>query len=270
MCKLHNRINYICIMDQNKQITIQDFDPSNLMPGLSIDCVIFGFDLKDLTILVLKWQKLDFWTLPGGFIRQDEDMDKAATRILEERSGISLPYLRQFHTFGNVDRRKNAPDIKVADQASRNYEFPLQWLKQRFISTGYLSLVDMRQSNPMPDLLTEACQWKPIKALPELIYDHRDIVDKALAQIRNQINYLPIGLSLLPDKFTMKDLQTLYEAILNKELDRGNFQKKMLKLGFLHRLEKQHTGASHKAPFLYSFKEERYNELLEQGIGYMS
>lgn len=247
-----------------------NIDPAKLMPGLSIDCVIIGFDLKDLNILLVKMKDMDFWALPGGFIQQDEDMDLAATRILEERSGISLPYLFQFHTFGNVDRRKNTPIHVFFDNADKKHENFLSWLSQRFISTGYLSLVDMRDSRPMPDLLSESCQWKPLHALPELLFDHNEIVKKALDQIRIQIRHLPIGLALLPEKFTMKDLQALYESILNKELDRGNFQKKMLKLGFLNRLEKQHTGASHKAPYLYSFNKERYNELLDQGIGYMS
>jgi len=257
-------------MDQNKPIPMRHIDPAALMPGLSIDCVIIGFDLKDLNILVLKWQDLDFWALPGGFIHQDEDMDQAATRILEERSGISLPYLFQFHTFGNVGRRKNTPDFEILDPDNKKFEVLFTWLRQRFISTGYLSLLDMRLSNPMPDLLSESCLWKPLHALPELLFDHNEIVMKALDQIRIQINHLPIGLSLLPDKFTMKDLQTLYESFLNRDLDRGNFQKKMLKLGLLNRLEKKHTGASHKAPYLYSFNKERYNELLNQGIGYIS
>lgn len=257
-------------MDKNSHIPFGNIDPAELMPGLSIDCVIIGFDLKDLNILVLKWPDLDLWALPGGFIHQEEDMDLAATRILEERSGISLPYLFQFHTFGKVDRRKNSPDVEFPGPANKNYATFFAWLKQRFISTGYLSLVDMRDSKPMPDLLSESCQWKPLHALPELLFDHNEIVKKALDQIRIQINHLPIGLSLLPEKFTMKDLQTLYESILNRDLDRGNFQKKMLKLGFLNRLEKKHTGASHKAPYLYSFNRSRYNELLNQGIGYMS
>ncbi len=257
-------------MDHNKPISFLKIVPADLMPGLSIDCVIFGFDRKDLNILVLKWQGLDSWALPGGFIGKDEDMDIAATRILEERTGISLPYLRQFHTFGKVNRRNNSQDLDIIDHSNKKFAIPIRWLEQRFISTGYLSLVDMRQSKPTPDILSESCQWKPVKELPELLFDHMDIVKKALEQIRIQINHLPIGLSLLPEKFTMKDLQMLYESILNRDLDRGNFQKKMLKLGFLNRLEKQHTGASHKAPYLYSFNRSRYDALLNQGIGYMS
>jgi hypothetical protein len=146
----------------------------------------------------------------------------------------------------------------------------LAWLENRFISTGYLSLVDMRNSNPAPDYLSASCTWIPLDSIPEMIYDHNDIVQKALEQIRNQINYLPIGLSLLPEKFTMKEYQLLYEEILQRKLDRANFQKKMLKLDFLDRHEKKLSGGAHKAPFLYAFNRNKYQELLEKGIGYLS
>jgi len=208
--------------------------------------------------------------LPGGFVRKDEDMDRAASRILEERTGIRLPYLRQFHTFGDLDRRDNSPLHATLENLPPLSRDMTDWLGQRFISTGYLSLVNMHNSKPTPDYLSESCKWKTIKSLPDLIYDHERIVDKALEQIRNQINYLPVGISLLPEKFTMKDYQILYEEILQKKLDRANFQKKMLKLGFLDRHEKQLTGGAHKAPFLYAFNKDKYNELLEKGIGYLT
>ena len=144
------------------------------------------------------------------------------------------------------------------------------FLEQRFISSGYLSLVDMRSCSPTPDSMSDKCTWLPVKQLPKLLYDHDDIVIKAMEQLRSRINYMPVGISLLPEKFTMKEFQALYEQILNKSLDRGNFQKKMLRLGFLDRHEKQLTGGAHRAPYLYSFNKKRYNELVEKGIGYIS
>lgn len=239
------------------------------MPGLSIDCVIIGFDAGELNILVMKLYEMDTWVLPGGFIQLDEYMDHAATRILEERSGLKLPYLQQFYTFGDVDRRDISTFLSSLKPQDLSSEL-VKWMKQRFISTGYLSLVDMRKSKPTPDALSEACRWVALKELPALLFDHKEIVRKALKHIRNQINYMPVGKSLLPEKFTMKDLQTLYESILDRELDRGNFQKKMLKLGFLLRHEKKKGGGSHKAPYLYSFDLDKYNELLEKGIGFIS
>ena len=258
-------------MNPSKLIDERLADPDSYLPGISIDCVVIGYDLQQLHILLLKMKESETWLLPGGFVQKNEDMDLAASRILEERTGIKLPYLKQFHTFGKLDRRENDSLAKWVPQglAEQFKEF-LPWMKQRFISIGYLSLVDMHNSKPSPDYLSESCTWEALGSIPELNYDHNKIVQKAVEQIRNQINYLPIGNSLLPEKFTMKEYQVLYEEILQKKLDRANFQKKMLKLGFLDRHEKQLSGGAHKAPYLYAFNRERYNELLEKGIGYMS
>lgn len=245
-------------------------DTTNLLPGVSIDCVVVGFDLNELHILLLKFKEYEIWSLPGGFIQLEENMDQAATRILKERTGIKLPYLTQFHTFGDVNRRRNPvfPEMnEIQDLVSEKMK---GFIEQRFISSGYLSLIDMRDCKPTPDAVSDECTWIPVNQLPQLLYDHGDIVAKAIEQLRSRINYMPVGISLLPAKFTMKEFQRLYEKILCKELDRGNFQKKMLKLGFLTRHEKQLTGGAHKAPYLYSFNQIKYNELIEKGIGYIS
>jgi hypothetical protein len=257
-------------MKEQKHRNESFVEPSSYLPGVSIDCVVVGFDLEELYILLLKWKEEDLWMLPGGFVLLDEDMDQAATRILEQRTGIKLPYLAQFHTFGDVNRREKNPLSKVeALQGKLNEDFKA-FLKKRFISTGYLSLIDMHNCTPTPDIMSDHCGWKALNQLPALLYDHGEIVKKAMEQLRSRINYMPVGHSLLPEKFTMKEFQTLYELILGKSLDRGNFQKKMLKLEFLDRQEKQLSGGAHKAPYLYSFNEERYNELVEKGIGYIS
>jgi len=245
-------------------------DTSVFLPGISIDCVVIGFDLKELQILLLKLKEHDLWMLPGGFIHLDEDMDQAATRILEERTGIKLPYLKQFYTFGDVNRREKTKLPEVKQTPKEIFKKLVAFMEQRFISSGYLSLVDMRSCAPTPDAFSDKCTWQAVKQLPQLLYDHNEIVEKAMEQLRSRINYMPVGNSLLPEKFTMKEFQTLYEQILSKSLDRGNFQKKMLKLGFLDRHEKQLTGGAHKAPYLYSFNKKRYNELVEKGIGYIS
>lgn len=253
--------------EQLGQITI--FTES-LLPGVSIDCVVVGFNGERLHILLLKSKGADLWMLPGGFIHLDEDMDQAATRILEERTAIKLPYLVQFHTFGDVNRREKNKFPHVAGFQSKEFEDFRIFLQKRFISTGYLSLVDLNNCTPTHDILSDRCDWKPLNQLPPLVWDHGEIIVKALEQLRSRINYMPVGISLLPEKFTMKEFQTLYEEILDKKLDRGNFQKKMLKLGFLNRREKQLSGGAHKAPYLYSFNENRYNELVEKGIGYIN
>ncbi len=245
-------------------------DTSVFLPNVSIDCVVIGFDLKQLQILLLKLKEHDLWMLPGGFIHLDEDMDQAATRILEERTEIKLPYLKQFYTFGDVNRNKKSSFPLVKEVPEGIFRKMIDFVEQRFISSGYLSLVDIQSCSPTPDALSDQCTWHPVKKLPILLYDHEEIAEKAMEQLRSRINYMPVGNSLLPEKFTMKEFQTLYEQILNRSLDRGNFQKKMLKLGFLDRHEKQLTGGAHKAPYLYSFNKKRYNELVKQGIGYIS
>ena len=257
-------------MSNHKAYLKQLGDPSVFIPGISIDCVIIGFNLEELHILLLKWKDLDLYMLPGGFVHLDEDMNQAATRILEERTGIKLPYLKQFHTFGAVNRREKDMLTELGTPQGEFFANMAAFLKQRFITTGYLSLVDMRNSTPTPDFMSDQCNWVPVKKLPELVFDHNSIAERALFELRTQINYLPVGITLLPEKFTMKAYQTLYEEILHTNLDRGNFQKKLLKLGILDRGEKQHSGRAHKAPYLYTFNRERYNELLKKGIGYMS
>ncbi len=246
------------------------FDTEQLVPGQSVDCVIMGFDQNKLKILVLKWKaEGNIWALPGGFVYRDENLDKAAIRVLKERTGIELPFLEQFKTFGNTNRRE--VDIMLKNMKSMGIDSAMvDWFKQRFITTGYLSLVDIQKCDPKPDFSSEMIKWATLEELPDLIFDHNEIVKIALDFIKNRINYLPIGITLLSAKFTMKSLQNLYESILQKKLDRGNFQRKMLKLDIFIRHEKQLEGGAHKAPFLYSFDTEKYKKLLEQGYGFNS
>lgn len=260
---------YICRMKQKKPITEMGFDTEKFIPGQSVDCVIVGFDKEGLKILILRWKLVGLWGLPGGFVLKSEDLDKAATRVLNERVGISLPFLQQFHTFGKKDRRANETRFSHLSNMQVPQSF-LDWFEQRFISTGYVSLVNLNDCDPKPDELSDLIHWCPLHELPDLIYDHSSIVEGAIDFIRNQINYLPIGRELLPEKFTMKELQQLYESILEKKLDRGNFQRKMLKLEIFIRHEKHLEGGAHKAPYLYSFDGEKYDALLKKGIGFAS
>jgi hypothetical protein len=193
-------------------------------------------------------------------------MDDAAGRIVKERTAFADLYLKQFYTFGNTNRTRDP----TLDQITK--EMPpsvVSWLKGRFITTGYLSFVHIPDAAPQPDALSDRCEWMSLHSLPDLAQDHAAIIEKALHALRMQLNYVPIGKALLPKKFTLKDLQKIYEQLLGKALDRGNFQKKMLKLGILTRHEKLKTGAANKAPWLYSFEETTYNDLVQKGIGYL-
>ncbi len=247
-------------------------DINKLVAGNSVDCVIFGFEEQQLKILLLKWKFGDSWTLPGGFIHKTEDLDSAARRILEERTNLENIFLNQFHTFGNINRNLLHKAFKE-QKLDKNIFYSLdeesrKWISSRFITTGYFAFIDIKNASPNPDYLSEKCEWFSIDELPDLVYDHNDIIKKALAYIRIQLNYLPVSINLLPLKFTMQQLQKLYEEILNKKIVRSNFQRKMLKLGIFIRLEKEFKGAANKAPYLYTIDKHKYNELVKNGIGF--
>jgi 8-oxo-dGTP diphosphatase len=141
------------------------------------------------------------------------------------------------------------------------------WLLQRFVSIGYYALVEFSQVTPTPDELSSNCDWYDLQTIPPLMMDHTHILNKALETLQQHINRQPIGYNLLPLKFTMPELQKLYEAILGKQLDRRNFQRKILSYGILKKLKEVKTGVAHKAPFLYSFDLKKYNEALKNGLG---
>ncbi len=237
-----------------------DFKSNKFINQLSIDCVIFGYDNKKLKVLVPKLNfEGDFWALPSGFVLQDEGIDQAAKRILEERTGINNIYLEQYHVFGDVPRtnQKDIDRILALNQTQfdtwgMDNQF-MQWLTQRFVSIGYYALVNINKV--VPKLMDIDCSidWHEISALPKMIGDHNEQVKWALDALRLQLDKKLLGFNMLPQKFTMKELQQLYETVYDRPYRRNNFQKKMLDLGVLERLEKKYTGASNKAPYLYRF-----------------
>jgi ADP-ribose pyrophosphatase YjhB (NUDIX family) len=244
-----------------------NIDTNDFFPGVSVDCVIFGFEENTIKVLLLKWRNYDAWALPGGYIRFNEDIDKAVERVLTERTGLKNIFLNQFKIFGATNRM---PTEEVAAFLRANVvgEDLSAWFLQRFITIGHLALIKIEEAHPVPDQFSEKIEWHCVEQLPNLIFDHREIVEAARDELKNQLNYLPIGINLLPEKFTMGELQKLYERILGKKLDRGNFQKKILSLDILDRLEKHNTGGAHKAPFLYKFVVKKYLDRLNQGLGF--
>lgn len=225
---------------------------------LSIDCVIFGFHENELKVLLLKWNDGPR-SLPGGFVKKEESLDDAAIRVLRERTGLKDIFLRQFYTFGDPQREKNKYKYEYAAKG--------EWIKTtRFISVGYYALVEFSKVNPRPDIFSEDCQWIDIASVPKLVFDHNAILTKALETLRLSLNDHPIGYTLLPEKFTMPELQRLYETILGTSLDRRNFQKKMLGMEILQRLQIRKTGGAHKAPFLYRFDKKKYERAMKLGL----
>lgn len=233
----------------------------NLIPQITIDCVIFGYENQQLKVLIPKLNfNGDFWALPSGFVFQDDDIDEAARKILQFRTSIDNLYLEQFRVFGKVARNHTAfldrlielnPDrLSVGETDKDDYA----WFTKRFIAIGYYALVDIGKVRPQKSSLDQAIEWHPIQQLPSLILDHQEIVEVALYTLRRDLDEKLNAFNLLPDTFTMKEVQEVYETICSEEFWRTNFQKKILDLNVLERLEKKFTGAANKAPYLYRFK----------------
>ncbi|GAB2827713.1 NUDIX hydrolase [Ferruginibacter profundus] len=234
--------------------------------SISVDCIIFGFHENELKVLLLQAKYAGIWALPGGFILKDEHMDDAAKRILQQRTGVDDIYMQQFHVFSEPGRSTK----KVNKQFLKNVGIEMEesWLFDRFITVGYTALVDFSKVQPVTDILSSDCKWFNIHDIPEMILDHRNILDKALDDLRMQLNYHPLGYNLLPEKFTMPELQKLYETILDRKLDRRNFQRKIVSTGILKRLNETKKGVAHKAPYYYKFDLRKYQKALKGGMGF--
>lgn len=238
------------------------FNNKSYIPQLAIDCVIFGYQERELKVLISKLNfKGNIFSLPSGFIFQTEGVDEAAHRILEERTGISNIFLQHFKNFGYADRTNEAIFKSIVNQNKEHFEREVnlskedfEWITNRFISLAYYALVDINKVTPTKTDLDESMEWYNIHEIPNMMMDHQEMIEKALESLRLNIDTNIIVLNLLPETFTMKEVQDLYETIFEKTYARNNFQAKILDLGVLERLEKKFTGASNKAPYLYRFK----------------
>lgn len=234
---------------------------------LSIDCVIFGYHEQQLKVLLLRLKQSGQWCLPGGFIKLDETLEDAAARILKERTGVENLFLQQFKTFGDPDRSfRSDNEIKQFSDMVKIKLSRDNWVLSRTVSMGYYALTEYSKVIPQPDLFSDECTWCDIEEVPELILDHNTIVSEALRSLRIQIYHQPIGYSLLPEKFTLPEIHSLYETILGKTLDRRNFPKKLLSLEIIKKLDEQKSIGAHRSPFLYKFDKRKYDKALKDGI----
>lgn len=229
---------------------------------ISIDCVIFGYQDDRLHVLIPKLKfEGNFFALPSGFVFQGEDLDTAAARVLQERTQISGVKLHQFYCFGNADRNSRSfmdllirlnPELDNLEQANRK---EYDWFTRRFISVGYYALVDINKVVAQKSDLDQSVSWQYVGELPEMIMDHNQIVQRAITSLRLSFDERLSAFELLPETFTMKELQKMYESIFERSFPMNNFQKKMLDMDVLERLEKKFTGAANKAPYLYTLKD---------------
>jgi 8-oxo-dGTP diphosphatase len=214
---------------------------------LSIDCVVFGFKESELYVLLVKHgigPTLGQWALPGSWIKFNESLDEAAHRILTSQTSVEDIYLEQFQSFGDVNR------------------FP----SRRVITITYYALVNIEKFVLHPGPTEMDAVWFKIQNIPVMAFDHQIIFEKCLNFLKHKVQHEPIGFNLLPPKFTLLQLQELYEAILDVKLDKPNFRKKMLKMNLLIDTNEKQTEVSHRAASLYRFDETNYNKLIENGF----
>jgi len=229
---------------------------------ISADIVIFGFDFHQLKVLLIERSvnngERTILTLPGDLIYEEEHIDVAANRILYELTGLRDIYLEQVGAMGDPNRL--------------NKEVDKMWLRSireepdaRVITIAYFSLVNMNDYSPQPSSFAKSACWFPVNEIHELAFDHFEILQKAHKKLKDKIKLQPIGFNLLPKKFTLSQLQKLYESILNKSLDKRNFRRKMLKLNLVESLEEKQEKVPHKPSQYYKFNEKNYNQLIENG-----
>lgn len=223
------------------------------LPNLSIDLVIIGYEEDTLKCLLLKLGEK--WVLPGGYIAKDQSLDESVKRVMLERTGLVKPHLKFLSVFGAADRQ--------FDQDFRSY-FELKgmpwkeeyFINNRFVTLAYYSLVDITQLHPTPGPFDEAAEWISFDDLPEMWLDHRLILDTARNRLKQDVQTEPVTYNLLPGSFTMPQLHQLHQAILETDLDRSRFQKKMLASGLFERLPQLKKEAPGRNPYQYRLKEK--------------
>ena len=214
--------------------------------ALSVDCVIFGFDENKLKVLLIRSDLKKYqskWSLLGDLVKPEEDLDAAAYRILKQRTGLNDLYLEQVHTFGEVGRHPAG----------------------RVVTAAYCSLINIQ--NHRLKILDNELHWHDIESVCDLAFDHKRILDICYAWLQKRVQEHPLGFSLLPSKFSLRDLQNLYEAILNVKLDRRNFRKKFFTMDFLVDIGEEEKNVPHRPGRLYKFDYEKYEKRKKKWSG---
>jgi 8-oxo-dGTP diphosphatase len=215
--------------------------------ALTVDCVVFGLDEEELKVMLIQRALPPFvgkWALPGGFVRLEETLEEAARRELEEETGLRNIFLEQLFTFSGVDRDP----------------------RERVVSVAYYALVNLRDHDVHAASDASAAAWFGVHDVPSLAFDHADILQVALERLRGKLRYQPIGFELLPKKFTLSQLQRLYELVLERELDKRNFRKRVLAMDVLVETDEVERDVAHRAARLYRFDESKYRRLAKAGF----
>jgi len=217
--------------------------------ALTVDCVVFGFDEAELKVLLIRRGLAPYkgkWALPGGFVRVEETVDEAARRELAEETGLKDVFLEQLYTFGAIDRDP----------------------RERVVSVAYYALVKLAEHPATGASDASEAEWFAVAEPPALAFDHAEILRAALERLRGKVRYEPIGFELLPQKFTLSQLQHLYEAVLQANLDKRNFRKKILSMGLLIPLKEQVRTGAHRPAQLFRFDAKKYAALKKRGFNF--
>jgi 8-oxo-dGTP diphosphatase len=215
---------------------------------IAVDCIIFGYDILEKQIKLLLFKRIfepakGSWSLAGGFVEENESLDEAASRILRKLTGLESVYMKQSYVYGDTERDPGA----------------------RVISVAYFALIAIRDiSKELAE--QNGVHWRSIARLPDLIFDHPLMVKRALTDLQNQVKVKPVGFELLPEKFTLVQLQDLYEAIYQKNVDKRNFRKKILTMGILEKLDEKEKVTSKRGAYYYKFNKNSYEKLKQNGF----
>ena len=218
-------------------------------PAVTADCVVFGLDEEDLKILLIQRGLEPFkgqWALPGGFAAVGETMEDTARRELEEETGLRDVFLEQLYTFSNPDRDP----------------------REHVVTVAHYALVNLSEHKVQASTDASNAAWFCIDDVPQLAFDHAEILNAAHDRLRGKIRYQPIGFELLSEKFPLRMLQSVYEKILDRKVDKRNFRKKILGMGILEELDEIETDVSHRAARLYRFNKQKYDHKVKQGFNF--
>jgi 8-oxo-dGTP diphosphatase len=218
-------------------------------PAVTADCVVFGLDRDDLKVLLIQ-RDFDpfegYWALPGGFAVVGESIEDTARRELEEETGLKGLFLQQLYTFGEPERDP----------------------REHVITIAYFALTNLSAREVQAATDARNAAWFELDDVPQLAFDHNLILKTAYERLQGKIRYQPIGFELLPHKFTLRQLQQIYQKILDRKLDKRNFRKKILKMDILEELDEIETDVAHRAARLYKFEKEKYDQKVKQGFNF--
>jgi 8-oxo-dGTP diphosphatase len=252
-----------------KQSEIEEFYSSadQYLRNVEESNVIFGYHDKELMVLLQQPFTLDKWTVTGGFIKRTESIEEAAARIAFSRTGLKDLFFRQFGSFGNPQRSIDSGfTAKHVNEVTGAQVSPDYWIFDYFVSVSFYTLTEFSKVKPQKGPYESEIKWWPVADIPPMMFDHKLIISEALKALRLHIAHFPIGYELLPEKFTLPEIHSLYQTVLGRPLDDRNFTRRLMATGILIKLAETKQIGPHRSPILYKFDKEKYENALNNGL----